>query len=262
MIKGKKDTNINLEERRVIQLEMLKEIDGFCRENGIRYSLAYGTLIGAIRHKGFIPWDDDVDIIMPVDDCERFKALFNSDTIKFCDIETEPHYEYAFPRLAYRNTYRKLGYNKKTYGVNIDIYVMQGLPSTQKEIIKYYKKCEAILKTRLFFWHLRNRMASIIHINNLWICDYFFKKYAHICWRKFPYEGASYYSPVGGGCYEMRDVYDMDLFSELINVSFEGNTFLASKEYDYWLRHFYGDYMQLPPIEERKPYHGGEYFWQ
>ncbi len=261
MIQGEKDTIINLDERRVIQLEMLNEVDQFCRNNDIRYSLAYGTLIGAIRHKGFIPWDDDVDIIMPVDDCVKFKKMFSSETIKFCDVETEPHYEYAFPRLAYKNTYRRLGYNKKTYGVNIDVYVMQGLPADKEEINKYFNKCQAVLKTRLFYWHLRNNLAKLAHINNLLICDYYFKKYAHLCSGKYAYSGASYYSPVGGGCYEMRDVYDRDLFKDLIDVTFEGLSLKSVKEYDYWLRHFYGDYMQLPPEEERVPYHGGEYFW-
>lgn len=90
MIKGEKDTIINLEERRAIQLEMLSKIDAFCRKNNIRYSFAHGTLIGAIRHNGFIPWDDDVGIIMPIDDCVRFKDMFESETINYCDVETEP----------------------------------------------------------------------------------------------------------------------------------------------------------------------------
>ena len=67
---------ITLEERKQIQLRMLIEIDAFCRKHNIRYSLAYGTLIGAIRHKGFIPWDDDVDIMMPLPDMLRFKELW------------------------------------------------------------------------------------------------------------------------------------------------------------------------------------------
>lgn len=72
---------ITLEERKQIQLRMLIEIDAFCRKHNIRYSLAYGTLIGAIRHKGFIPWDDDVDIMMPLPDMLRFKELFKSETM-------------------------------------------------------------------------------------------------------------------------------------------------------------------------------------
>ena len=262
MTNNKKDTQIGLDERRVIQLEMLKEVDGFCRKNNIRYSLAYGTLIGAIRHKGFIPWDDDVDILMPYEDCNRFKSIFRSVKIKFCDVEREPHYEYAFPRLAYKDTYRKVGFNGTSYGVNIDVYVMQGLPPSVDEVKKYLKKCESVAKTRRFFWHLRDNLSRYFCINNLWICDFYFKKFAKLCNGKYPYEGASFYSPVGGGCYEMKDVYEKDLFKEMTDVSFEGLTLMAVKEYDYFLRHFYGDYMQLPPEEERVPYHGGKYYWK
>ena len=73
MKKNKKP--ISIEERKVVQLEMLKEINSFCKANNIRYSLAFGTLLGAVRHKGFIPWDDDVDIMMPLPDMLRFLIL-------------------------------------------------------------------------------------------------------------------------------------------------------------------------------------------
>ena len=72
----KKKNAITLDERKQIQLEMLIEIDKFCREHNIKYMLAYGTLIGAVRHKGYIPWDDDVDISMPLEDILRFKNEF------------------------------------------------------------------------------------------------------------------------------------------------------------------------------------------
>ena len=72
---------ISFEKQKEIQLEMLKEIDYFCKHNSIRYSLAFGTLLGAIRHKGYIPWDDDVDIMMPYPDLIKLKRLFSSEKI-------------------------------------------------------------------------------------------------------------------------------------------------------------------------------------
>ena len=97
---------INLEERKSLQLAMLKEIDAFCKKNGLRYSLAFGTLLGAIRHKGFIPWDDDLDIMMPVEDIIKFKAIFNYDKLKFCDVDTEKYYDLDFPRISHKRTYK------------------------------------------------------------------------------------------------------------------------------------------------------------
>ena len=113
---------IALDERKKIQLEMLKEIDAFCRTNDIRYSLAFGTLLGAIRHKGFIPWDDDVDIMMPLPDMFKFKRLFYSNNLKYCDVDTENHYDFPFSRIAYKPTYRQRGLIFQSYGVCIDLY--------------------------------------------------------------------------------------------------------------------------------------------
>ena len=67
---------ISQEEIRSIQIAILNSVDAFCRKNNLKYSLAYGTLIGAVRHKGFIPWDDDIDIIMPRPDYDRFVAKY------------------------------------------------------------------------------------------------------------------------------------------------------------------------------------------
>ena len=125
-----KKTPITLEDRRQIQLEMLDEIDEFCRVHNLRYSLAFGTLLGAIRHKGYIPWDDDVDIIMPLHDMLQFKKEFKSKKLKYCDIDTEPDYEYSFSRICYLPTYSKKGLIVESYGISIDLYPVVGLPKT------------------------------------------------------------------------------------------------------------------------------------
>ena len=84
---------ISLEDVRKTQLSMLDEVDSFCRENGIRYSLASGTLLGAIRHKGYIPWDDDMDIVMPEPDYLRFAASFRSTWIKCIDVRNDKSFQ-------------------------------------------------------------------------------------------------------------------------------------------------------------------------
>ena len=126
-----------------IQLEMLDEIDAFCRQNNIRYSLAFGTLLGAVRHKGYIPWDDDVDIIMPLPDMLRFKKIFQSDKLQYCDIDTTLHYEYHFSRICYKQTFSKRGWASKSYGINIDLYPVVGLPSSIEEVDAFFKSIES-----------------------------------------------------------------------------------------------------------------------
>ena len=140
---------ITLEERKKIQLGMLDEIDSFCREHDIRYSLAFGTLIGAIRHKGYIPWDDDVDLIMPLPDMLRFKKEFKSDKLAYVDLDTVPHYEYHFSRICYLPTYSKTGVLEKSYGVNIDLYPVVGMPDTEDEIQRFLKGINPLLLTLL-----------------------------------------------------------------------------------------------------------------
>ena len=94
---------LSFEERKTLQLEMLKEIDTFCKAHDIKDSLAFGTLLGAVRHTGFIPWDDDVDIIMPMPELLKLKKLFKSESIEYCDVDTTQYFSYACSRLVSKN---------------------------------------------------------------------------------------------------------------------------------------------------------------
>ena len=95
---------IPLEEVRKIQMDMLAEMDAFCKKHHLRYSLAYGTLLGAIREKGFIPWDDDMDVMMPLPDMQVFKKTFHSENTRISDFETNKDYQFPFPRLVHKHT--------------------------------------------------------------------------------------------------------------------------------------------------------------
>ena len=151
-----KDKQLTKEEIRQVQLEMLDEVDAFCRANNIRYSLAFGTLLGAVRHKGYIPWDDDMDIIMPLPDLLRFKELFKSEKIQYIDIDTERHYPYHFSRIAYRLTYNRISRFVKAYGVNIDIYPVVGMPDTEEQILTFLKDLQPLYKIKKFYKRIEN----------------------------------------------------------------------------------------------------------
>ena len=121
---------IYLEELRVIQLELLQQIADFCEKNNIKYFLAYGTLIGAIRHKGYIPWDDDIDIVMPRDDYDRFLELYNEayPFSKVVDMYNTKHYGFAFAKVHdVRTIIYETQYAQDSFGVFVDVFPIDGI---------------------------------------------------------------------------------------------------------------------------------------
>lgn len=257
---------ILLDERRRIQLDMLEEFQEFCEKKGIRYSLAYGTLIGAIRHKGYIPWDDDVDIMMPLPDMQRLKNEFISDNIKYCDIDTEKHYDFPFSRLAFKKTYGKIGVAFKRYGVNIDVYPIFNVADTIEERNKYFEKGRLLLNKRLKFIKWRGLAMSYLPISTIPGFDKSVREYRDYMIQNSYLYGSTNHFFVFGGYLDIKErelcTYDFDLFDGLTKVDFEGLKLNSIERYHEYLTSYYGDYMQLPPEEERVPYHGGKYYWR
>ena len=259
----KKRKPISLEDRKVVQLEMLKEIDAFCRTNKIRYSLAFGTLLGAIRHKGFIPWDDDVDIMMPLPDMLLFKKLFHSNTMKYCDVDTDKNYEFPFSRIANINTYNKIGIIAKTYGICIDLYPVVSIPRDKEQCDSFFFKAQQLTTRRFCYINWRNRLVRHFPCKSILGFNKVMKNYRDWILNKENYGESGLYYAVAGYL-NLRDkmIYDFDLFDNLTEVEFESYKFLSIAHYDKYLSMRYGNYMQLPPENERHPYHGGKYYWR
>ncbi len=255
---------ITFDERKAIQLEMLKEIHAFCVTNGIRYSLAFGTLLGAVRHKGFIPWDDDVDIMMPLSDMIRFKELFHSESLKYCDIDTNRDFRYAFARITNLKTYNRIGRIYKSYGICIDLYPVVSIPENQKEQLLYFERAARLEKWSDFLAKWRLRAIRYLSIRSI----PFYRKSIRLFTEHLRYsckycDGAeSYYIIAGPISLHSKMSYSFDMFQDFIDVQFEGVSFKAIAKYDLFLTLRYGDYMVPPPEEERHPYHGGSFFWK
>ena len=254
-----KKVPISSMEIKKIQLDMLNEIDSFCRSNGIRYSLAFGTLLGAIRHKGYIPWDDDVDIIMPLPDMIRFKKEFHSEKLMYCDVDNTRGYEYHFSRICYLPTYAKHGLWNKTYGISIDLYPVVGMPGTEEGIQDFldalsplYSKWKVLLK-----W--QRRLVSRVPFVSIPGFSSVTKKLRDIILFSFKYGESGFY--LHAGSVRRVNIFDFDVFESLVDVDFEGLKLLGMKRYNDYLSQCYGDYMQLPPEDQRHPYHGGTYFY-
>lgn len=253
---------ISLEEQKAIQLEMLKEVDAFCKENEIRYSLAYGTLLGAIRHKGYIPWDDDMDLLMPLQDMIRFKELFKSESLKYIDVDVDKTYEFQFSRIINTNTINKKGI-KDGYGINIDLYPFIPVPRDQDERELFFNQARRIIKKRLLFIKWRSRLIKYLPIRSIPGFHHAIKRYRDYILGVEQYRDSGvYYIVAGPLSHQNQDTYFENLFDNMIEVDFEGCKFKAVSEYDLYLRQSYGDYMQLPPEDQRHPYHGGNYYWK
>ena len=255
---------ISLEERKIIQLKMLEEIHSFCEMNGIRYSIAYGTLLGAVRHDGFIPWDDDVDIMMPLPDMMEFKNKFKSKTLKYCDIDTEAHFEYPFSRISYKPTYRKEGLISKSYGVNIDLYPIVGLPDSIEERNRYFETASVLNEVRLKYMKWRRRIIRRFPLSAFPGHDRSIKKVRDFELFETVEYGSSNWYYIDAGPISEKDecIFPYDLFENTVLLPFENLLLRAVSCYDTFLKVSYGNYMQLPPEEDRHPYHGGEYYWR
>lgn len=254
---------ISFEERKKIQLNMLIEIDKFCREHNIKYMLAFGTLLGAIRHKGYIPWDDDVDISMSYEDMLRFKKVLQSEHLQYCDVDTEKYYEWPFSRIAYKPTYMKTGMICRSYGVNIDLYPILAISSNAdtheqivNELMPAYKKYVRILK-------LRRKVIKLLPVCTIPLFAKWVKLYRDRLVHAFTMKnGGAYYCICGPLAQYKYHIYKDNPMQEMIEVDFEGYKFMAPAQYHNYLSHHYGDYMQLPPEDQRHPYHGGKYYWK
>lgn len=250
-----------------IPFEILKNVADFCEKNNIRYSLAYGTLLGAIRHQGFIPWDDDVDIIMPRNDYERFRALYHSEKYVFSDIQQNSKHPTGMAKVYDTSTvFVGRGKIKRSYGLFVDIFTVDSFPSDMFEKNIWLRKIQRLIMIN----RIKNTNLSGVFVSRskLGPTDYIKRLLIKITplpmsdIRKKIKDVAMMYDGQNTGVVGItmsvdnpKDVYPSDLFEDYIDVSFEGHTFKAIRQYDKWLSVCYGDYMQLPPVEKRTGKH-------
>ena len=257
----------SIEELHSILLEILVAFDEYCRKYNLRYSLACGTCLGAVRHKGFIPWDDDVDVNMPRADYNKFIELMK--TNKMADnicIFTEENdgYLYPFAKLARVDTLLLEDYFKPfKLGVYIDIFPLDGIPNDKKIQEKQFNKIRRRINfAKITMWK-SSKSDSIskkilIFIETLFprcfykiLRNYFPKKVTAIS-SAYDFDLFEQSCCMGWGDNWNKYIYDKDIFFPAKETSFEGHLLFVPNKSDLYLTMLYGDYMKIPPVEERR----------
>lgn len=256
-----------LRKLQLIELEMLIEFDRICRKYDIKYSLDGGTLLGAVRHKGFIPWDDDIDVIMLRREYQRFKkaAKKELDTERFFlqDYTTDPEYRWGWAKLRRNGTsFIRSGQEhlKQHDGIFIDIFVADAVPDDRLARAFHHMICFLIRKG--LYSTVGKNNANNLAESALYTAldkiprDRYFRlrnKIAIGAQKKYPTSKlvAHYTHGYPHSCF-----FGMPrkCFDEMIETDFEGRKFFVFKQYDEYLTLLFGDYMALPPEEKRKPH--------
>lgn len=257
-------------------LEVLKRLTALCDTHGWKYFLTYGSMLGAVRHKGIIPWDDDVDIMMPRPDYEALRAYFVQNAaalapLKLFDKASVPAYPHMIARISDQR-YHLVFDNEQDYGIGlfVDIYPLDGVGNDYNAAIQLVEKA----KRTASLCFLTGRKA--FGVDNTRSKLKLLVKFPAFCWAKlrgnrhyiskletlartFDYDSSKYIAcvswPAGPKAGQERDIFDKALFEDLIDVPFEDTTMKIPKAYDAFLSKTYGDYMQCPPEDKRTTNH-------
>ncbi|MBR1389670.1 MAG: LicD family protein [Prevotella sp.] len=253
----------DIQELRHIQMGILDDVHRFCETHGIRYFLSSGTLIGAVRHHGYIPWDDDIDIYMPRADYERFMTEYDGGTdYRVLNPRKEKDYYYTFAKVVDLRT-RMVERETKGFeiGVYMDIFPVDYVSDNLQERERVFK-----LKHLLY----KIRRCKIAHENPL------HSRLAYLCYRCLPVSvgmlnrwierliilkqptatvcNMTEAGPKMKGCFPAEDI------ASSVDIDFEGRRYKTMVGYQDYLTRTYGDYMQLPP-EDQRVTHKFEAYW-
>lgn len=242
------------------ELEMLLEVDRICKKHNLTYYLIGGTALGAVRHKGFIPWDDDIDLGLPREDYNKFLELCLSELGEQYFLQTnrsDENYMYQFAKVRLNNTafvQEELKNYKIHHGIFIDLFPLDGIPDQvhirriQKAIYSFFnfiRDCKVQTKTKSPLKSLVRLILSkvfpwsVIHFATDWVTSWV------SCKR------TRFMANILGRAGYDKEAMPVEFFGTPEFLEFEGHLLPAPREWDKYLSRLYGDYMKLPPSDKR-----------
>lgn len=256
-------------ELRELQMQVLDYVDSFCMSKGIQYSISGGTLLGAIRHRGYIPWDDDIDIQMKRSEYEKFCALWcreDNHPYDLICIEAGKNKGYPFGKISIPGTVALVGGVERT-GVYIDVFPVDKVLD-EKDFRKRHKRVLRLYKLQMlhFAWQ-KSRHSHVPFTKRIVLAAGRFISRERLAVKIDSLAKARqnqtcpfYFEMVAGTI--CKEPILASVFEDYIRIPFEDREYQAVAMYDSYLTATFGDYMQLPPVEKRVGHRDNCYYWK
>lgn len=257
---------MSLAEIRQVETDILQHFKTYCEKNNLSYFLSNGTLLGAVKYKGFIPWDDDIDVFVPRESYDRLiKEYKDTDRFKLFSHEREKGFLYPFAKLCDTTTIKKEEniYSKTQLGLDIDIFPLDvwgedlhGAQQLEKEItanIKklFFLKCEKATSVNPIKRMVKNIVLIIgrPHITKT------VKKIINLSTQNISKENCRFKGCVSWCMYGEKEIIPAQVFDKTVQVEFEKVNYCAPAGYEIYLKSLYGDYKSDPPLEKQVTHH-------
>ncbi len=262
----------NIDDIKSLEIDTLEKFDKFCSENNLKYCLTGGSLLGAVRHKGIIPWDDDIDIAMFRPDYNKLLELAPSmpEDCRLFSIERGDKSARLYGRICNMNyiSVDKYYDQKLSSYFGIDIFPLEAVPSDPVSYAKFAKKIRLLRRMFIFsnsalFKGNGFLKAYLLKPLPIIVCKIIgakriFKRFRKLI-DKIDYKNAECIALLTGR-YTENERYPKDKYYNLIRLDFDRLKLPAPQTYDEYLKQLYGDYMLLPPEKDRKPHHSFELY--
>jgi len=266
---------LTLRELQQVYFELLQEFDQICRENDLRYDLCGGSMLGAVRHQGYIPWDDDADVSLPRPAYEELKKRYLNGTLKLPahrDLVMEDNHTFPrhFMRYIRYDVKRDAAYAEEDdcpY-IGLDIFTVDGLPSDEKECQRHLEKIQKYRRMLVLAQSKpgtssRGKLVALAKdlvrpVLKAYGSYRLVNTLENLC-KKYDYDTAEYVG-IANGMYGMKERWLKKDMEPQIMFKFESGEFPGYLNYDIYLSNLYGNYMELPPEEKQIPHCDPAYF--